>query len=178
MIVTPSTMIRVSVITCTHNPRESYFKRVLNALSAQTQPKSDWELIIVDNASTCPLVEKFDLTWHPSARHVREDELGLTPARLRGISEAKGEVLVFVDDDNVLSETYIAEAIAIGERHSFLGAWGAGTLKPEFESPPPRWAAPYLPVLAVRAVGAVRWSNDVSDWPATPLGAGLCVRNA
>ena len=174
MIISSGTQVKLSVITCSHNPRESYLRRVLDALSAQTQPKTDWELILVDNASTLPLAERFDLSWHPDARHVREAELGLTPARLRGISEAKADVIVFVDDDNVLSEMYIAEAMAIGERYPFLGAWGAGTITPEFESPPPRWAMPHLPWLALREVSTILWSNEV--WMATPLGAGLCVR--
>ena len=33
------------------------------------------------------LAERFDLSWHPHAHQIREHELGLTPARLRGIGE-------------------------------------------------------------------------------------------
>src|ERR1700722_2249773 len=100
-------MFAVSVIICSHNPRENYLRRVLDALRAQTLPAQEWELLLVDNASTEPLAGRFDLSWHPNARHVREEKTGLTPARLRGIAEANGELLVFVDDDNVLRSDYL-----------------------------------------------------------------------
>ena len=167
---------RLSVIICTHNPRADYLARVIEALKKQTLPNNRWELLLIDNASQERLECAWDLTWHPNPRHLREDELGLTPARLRGITEAKGDILVFVDDDNVLSETYLAEALLIGERYSFLGAWGAGVVTPEFESPPPQWVLPYFPYLALREGSRVCWSNDVNDGAATPLGAGLCIR--
>src|SRR5258706_13145188 len=96
-----------SVIICTHNPRADYLKRVLGALKAQTLPKEQWELLLIDNASKESISKLCDLTWHPQARHVREDELGLTAARLRGIAESMGNVLVFIDDDNLLEEDYL-----------------------------------------------------------------------
>ena len=94
-------MPELSVIICTHNPREGILNRVLDALKAQTLPRGRWELLLVDNASKVPLDSQWDLTWHAQARHIREEELGLTPARLRGIRESQGKLLVFVDDDNV-----------------------------------------------------------------------------
>ena len=44
---------------------------------------------------------------HPRGRVVREDRLGLTHARTRGIEESSGEVILFVDDDNILREDYL-----------------------------------------------------------------------
>ena len=41
------------------------------------------------------------------------ERLGLTPARLRGIRESRGELLVFVDDDNVLERDYLEVALAL-----------------------------------------------------------------
>jgi len=169
-------MTFISVIICSHNPRPDYLRRVLDALRAQTLPQDQWELIIVDNRSDEPLEGRFDISWHPHARYVREDELGLTPARLRGIAEAKGHLLVFVDDDNVLAEEYLATALSISEEYPFLAAWGAGLLEPEFETTPPVWSRPHWGHLAIRQVPTVRWSNGTSDWDATPVGAGLCVR--
>src|SRR3989442_702908 len=92
----------ISVIICTHNPRPDYLERVLEALKAQTLSSEQWELVLVDNASRDQLSSWVQLSWHPQARCIRENELGLTPARLRGISEAVGKLFVFVDDDNVL----------------------------------------------------------------------------
>ena len=108
-----STMLDASVVICTHNPRSDYFARVLDGLRNQTLPLHKWELLIVDNASRLPLVA--DYSWHPLARHILESELGLTPARRRGIREASADVIIFVDDDNVLEENYLREAIKLGQ---------------------------------------------------------------
>lgn len=169
--------MKLSVIICTRNPRESYLVRVLEALRNQSLSKDQWELLIVDNASDQPLAGRFALDWHPAGRHVREMEPGLTPARLRGIREAVGDILVFVDDDNVLEPTYLETAERISHTHPFLGAWG-GEIAGEFEVEPPADLVRYLGVLALREVLAPRWSNALDDWKSQPFGAGLCVRRA
>src|SRR5262245_36682556 len=124
-------MVGTSVIISTHNPRPAYLGRVLDALRAQTLAKEQWELIVVDNVCTEPLDSRVDLSWHPAARILREDELGLTPARLRGIAESAGAILIFVDDDNVLATDYLEQSLKIGADFPFLGAWG-GSIDLEF----------------------------------------------
>jgi glycosyltransferase involved in cell wall biosynthesis len=168
-------MAKISVIVCTHNPRRDYLRRVLDALNAQTLPKQDWELLVVDNASDERLAETCDLSWHPRARHIREDDLGLTPARLRGITEARGELLVFVDDDNLPASDFLEQAAGIHGQYPYLGAFGAGSLEPEFEVQPPPEIRPRVHLLALRNVSSVRWSNNASDFDSIPWGAGLCV---
>lgn len=167
---------RASVVICTHNPRTDYLTRVLNALKAQTLAFDQWELLLIDNASAEPIAPRFDLSWHPNARHVREDELGLTPARLRGIKEAAGEVLVFVDDDNVLDSDYLEQSLKIVAKYPFLGAWG-GSVVPEFEMNPEdsmrRWGSFWG-----RNFASATWGNDRANWGDTmPYGAGLCIRS-
>ncbi len=168
-------MPEIAVILCTHNPRPDYLTRALEALAAQTYAREDWELLIVDNASKSPLPEGFDVSWHPHARVVREERLGLTPARLRGIMETSADVIVFVDDDNLLEPDYLRLAREVAGNYPFLGAWGGSQIG-VFEVQPPEWAQPYLSYLAVREVSTDRWSNDPEHWDATPYGAGLCVR--
>ena len=164
-----------SVIVCTHNPRPDYLRRVIDALAAQTLSTLRWELLLVDNASADPLCGRCDVSWHPNARHIRESDLGLTPARLRGISEARGKLLVFVDDDNVLAADYLERALGIAGAWPLLGAWG-GTIVGEFETRPQPWAEPLLAFLGIRKFDIAVWSNNPDDWHAQPCGAGLCVR--
>ena len=165
----------LSVILCTHNPRLDYLGRVLDALKAQTLRKEQWELLLIDNASKEPLAKSRDLSWHPHGRTIREEELGLTPARLRGIKESTGELLVFVDDDNVLDPEYLRAALGIADQWPNLGAFG-GSVKGEFEAPPPDWITPYLEGLVVWELDRDYWSN-LGGWSqASPYGAGLCVR--
>ncbi|GAX42113.1 family 2 glycosyl transferase [Tolypothrix sp. NIES-4075] len=168
-----------SVIICTHNPRRDYLERVLQALKKQTLPTDLWELLLIDNASAQPLSEEIDLTWHSKSRHIREEQLGLTAARLRGIKEATAETLIFVDDDNVLDPDYLAVALKISKDFSIIGAWG-GQVIPELEEEPPEWIKPdlknFLQSLACREFFQDKWSNLIHEYETTPCGAGLCVR--
>ncbi len=169
--------LSISAIICTHNPRPDYLRRVLDALKAQTLPKEQWELLFIDNASKEVLAGKWDLSWHPQARHVREGQLGKVQALMAGIKEADGGLLVIVDDDNVLDPGYLAACGQISRDWPFLGAWG-GSIVAEFEEPPPKWAKPYLRYLAIREVTHDQWSNlsDPKYFGLLPWGAGMCVR--
>lgn len=168
---------KLSVIICTHNPRENNLSRVLGALSRQTLAREQWELLLIDNASSEPLAKRWNVAWLPQSRIVREDELGLTPARLRGIREARSELLIFVDDDNVLDPDYLENSLSISEQFPTLGAWGGQNL-PEFERPPEDYESVYLPYLACRRVEQDRWSNFPYYTDSCPFGAGLCVRTS
>lgn len=165
----------ISVITCTHNPRQDYLDKVLAALKSQTLPLEQWEYLLIDNASDRQLSSEIDLGWHPNARHLREDRLGLTPARLRGIQEAKADILIFVDDDNVLDSDYLEVTLQISKNWSILGAWG-GQIRGEFELSPPEWTKPYWKNLGIRDLDRDRWSNLLHQHETTPCGAGMCVR--
>jgi len=166
----------ISVIICTHNPRKDYFERVLHALRAQTLPQNQWELLIVDNASAHPIAPNWDISWHADARHVREEQLGLSLARLRGIAETNGEVLVFVDDDNVLADNYLNEALRIAAEWPQLGVWGSGCTLPEFELEPPDKIRRYIHYLTIVDINAPRWTNIPNCYDAFPCGAGVCLR--
>jgi glycosyltransferase involved in cell wall biosynthesis len=151
-------------------------ERTLESLRAQDLAPDQWELIVVDNLSSEPLSTCCDLSWHPQGRVVVEPELGLTPARLRGLAEAAGEIIVFADDDNVLSSDYLRQVMAIFEDQPRLGCIGAGILKPEFESEPLPETRPYLSYLALREMDRDVWGNHITAW--IPWGAGLAVRKA
>jgi glycosyltransferase involved in cell wall biosynthesis len=186
--------LAVSVVVPTHNPREDYLARVIDALRQQTMSKELWELVIVDNGSREALegvsgqasgvIEKanrIDLSWHPHARVVREERLGLTFARLRAIAEAKGELIVWVDDDNVLDPNYLSGAVEAFELHPRLGSAG-GKSVPEYEVQPPDWYDPNLVPLGIRDLGDRKifmgWgAAEPRDYPAAaPIGAGMVTR--
>jgi glycosyltransferase involved in cell wall biosynthesis len=168
-------MTRLSVIICTHNPKADQLQRVLDALAAQTLPRSHWDLLLIDNASHIDLAAHCDLSWHPSSRSVREDTLGLTPARVRGIRECRSEVLVYVDDDNVLDANYLQTVLDLMDSHPSLGAIGAGALEPEFAVKPSPELVPHVALLALRCLSQAAWSRNPTDTACVPWGAGLCV---
>jgi glycosyltransferase involved in cell wall biosynthesis len=136
----------------------------------------------VDNASTNrTALASFDLAWHPAARVLREPVPGLTPARLCGIRAAQGDVLVFVDDDNVLAPDYLAHVATVFARDAKLGAAG-GIVQPEWETLPPPWLEEFRGLLALRDFGRetkLRTGGPGAIWPDfAPVGAGMCVRGA
>jgi glycosyltransferase involved in cell wall biosynthesis len=167
--------MKVSVIICTHNPRTEYLRRVLVALEGQTLPKSEWELLLIDNASNEALTNRVKVAWHPAGRIVREEEIGLSAARIRGFTESQGEILILVDDDNVLNSDYLEQSLRIAREWPQLGVWG-GSIVPEFEVAPAEHLRPYLKDLALREVKQARWGNVWHCQDAEPRGAGLCIR--
>jgi len=169
--------MELSVIICAHNPRLEYLNLTLDGLKAQTLSFEQWELILIDNASSQALAEQCDLSWHVNARCIREDELGLTPARMRGIREAKGDVLVFVDDDNILPPKYIETALELLRKNKWLGVAGAATMTPRYETEPDPQIRDYCyGLLALRNDGQDRFTNLPLVNSALPAGAGMCVR--
>jgi glycosyltransferase involved in cell wall biosynthesis len=169
-------MITVSVVICSHNPRVDYLSRVLEALRNQSLPVTQWELLLIDNASKEPLAATWDISWHPNARHIVESELGLANARQMGIQQAAASTLVFVDDDNVLESDYLSEVLKIGHQWPRLGIWGSNSISGKFEISPSKDLEPYLPYLALRDAKATCWTNVATCREALPCDAGLCIR--
>lgn len=164
----------ISVVVCTRNPRPGVFDRVLQCIAAQTLPATRWEVVVVDNGSAPPVTIG---NGHGLAnvRIVCEPTTGLTPARIRGIGEALGEIVVFVDDDNLLDSDYLQQAVRIAAEFPSIGAFG-GRITPEFETTPPDWLGPFASHLAIVDFRRNTWTNNPADYALIPCGAGLCVR--
>lgn len=167
--------MKASVVICTRNPQLAVFNRVVAALSAQTLNAADWEVVIVDNGSAPPVVIQPPLRLPAAARVVVEPQAGLPFARIRGIRESVGELIVFVDDDNLLDPRFLETAVRLADEFPQIGVFG-GRIVGEFEVPPPQWLTPFLSHLAVVDVARDEWSNLSDDRAVLPCGAGLCVR--
>lgn len=167
----------ISVITCSHNPRADDVSHAIEALANQTLDKQRWEYLLVDNASDEPLALRVDLSWHPRGRHVREEKLGVTHARLRGIQETTSDLLVFVDDDNLLDPDYLEQVVDLARAWPTIGAF-SGQVRGAFQNPPPAWTRKYWNCLAIREFDQDRWSNVPGLEHTMPNGAGLCVRRS
>ena len=100
----------LTAIICTYN-REKYIGPLLEALAANDLPKSEYEILLVDNNcadNTRGVCETFHRE-HPDVqfRYTVEPEQGLSAARNRGIREAKGDCIVYVDDDAYVEPSYL-----------------------------------------------------------------------
>ena len=69
-------------------------------------------------------------------RVVSEPKLGLAFARARGIDEARGEIISFVDDDNWLCRTWVQTVCDVMRSHPEVAALG-GIIEPAFETTRP-----------------------------------------
>jgi glycosyltransferase involved in cell wall biosynthesis len=116
-------------------------------------------------------------------RVIREDKLGLTHARLRAIAEANGDLLVWCDDDNLLSPDYLENAIEAFRKYPRLGIAGGKSI-PEYLEPPQEWYRPDLAPLGCRDHGDL---EEIMSWMGggerfypshAPIGAGMVTRQS
>ncbi len=106
---------------------------------------------------------------------VPEEQLGLSHAHLRGFTEARAELICFVEDDNWIGADYIATAVEILSQHPEVGACG-GRSDPVCELQPPAWFDRFRHCYATGAQG--ERSGDVTWGRGWLWGAGLVVRRA
>jgi glycosyltransferase involved in cell wall biosynthesis len=132
--------MRVSVVMATYD-RAHLLPGVLGALASQEAPDSlRWEIVVVDNNScdsTAQEVAAFSRTATVPVRYVFEPRQGLSHARNRGVDEAQGDILAFLDDDVLPAPDWIARVAGAIERWEADGV--GGRILPRWESPPPPW---------------------------------------
>jgi glucosyl-dolichyl phosphate glucuronosyltransferase len=105
----------MTVLICTHN-RASQLEGALRSLESQSLSKDSFEVVVVDNASTDAtqgVFKDFAQRGILNLRYVMELDLGLDAARNRGIRDARGEIVAFLDDDARARADW-AEAILAG----------------------------------------------------------------
>ena len=83
-------------------------ERTLRSLLDQTLPRDEYEIIVVDDASTDNTAE---VVRRYPVKCVRQSHLGPATARNRGAAEAAGEILVFVDADCVADKSFVEEIL-------------------------------------------------------------------
>jgi glycosyltransferase involved in cell wall biosynthesis len=91
----------ITVIICTRN-RAKLLRDAMASVVEQGIPKSDYEIVVVDNASTDEtpdVVAEFRGSAH--IRYVHEEKLGLCIARNTGWRAASGRYVAFFDDDAI-----------------------------------------------------------------------------
>jgi len=148
--------MKVTVIICTRN-RSSQLAVVLRSAQDMAIPKGiDWELLVVDNGSsdnTAETVESFRNAL--PIRYVREDVVGLSSARNRGVREARGDYICWTDDDVMIHPGWLLAYVRAFERYPEASIFG-GKVLPRLEAPTPKWFAKFKDVPPITAVLAKR----------------------
>ena len=103
------------------------------------------EILVVDNNTDEEFaadLRKYCALLDGEVRYVRQPSPGLTAARHRGISESRGEILIFVDDDVEVSGGWL-EAIRTGFLNPDVGMIGGPSI-PRFTGSVPNWFWSFL----------------------------------
>ena len=130
--------LRLSIVICTYN-RADLARQAIASVLAQDFPRSEYELLVVDNRSTDhtgAMTQEFCAS-NPNVRYLIEKEIGLSHARNCGWQAARGEYVAYIDDDCKVPPSWLSAAFGIIAGQPPL-AFG-GPYYAFYNSPKPAW---------------------------------------
>ena len=115
---------KISVIIPSFKP-DNYINECLTSLAVQTLSKESYEVIVILNGCNEPwksnlesLIEKLEIE-HGMCGSLLHNEWGnVSNARNIGLSQAKGEYICFIDDDDYVSDTYLDELLKKADKET------------------------------------------------------------
>lgn len=133
-----SSSLAVSVLIATRN-RSSLLEQTIGRLVQQDIPKSEWELIIIDNGSS-------DATQETLARVrrrlplvvFREPRPGKNQALNRALPHVRGDLVAFTDDDIIPDPGWLRNLLEAAQRWPDDTIFG-GLIEPLFPAGAPSW---------------------------------------
>lgn len=136
-----STLPSVTIAIPTYN-RARLLTQTLERLTQQDYPADRMEILIIDNNSpddTRGAVAAFQSAAHPP-RHILETQQGANYARNRALAEARGEIIVYGDDDILMEPGWLRELMQpfANDPNRRIGAV-AGEVEPIFPDGCPDW---------------------------------------
>jgi glycosyltransferase involved in cell wall biosynthesis len=151
--------ITVSVIICSHN-RADLLCGAIRSLMNQTVSDEAFEIIVVDNASTDGTKEmvRRESRQLMNLIYVHEPRLGVSKARNRGWSMARGSYVAWLDDDAKACPGWVEAVIRRfdSDKEGLIGELG-GKISPIWGAPPPDWIS-----------DSMRRSLTILSWSETP----------
>lgn len=135
-----ATIPHVSVCICTYK-RLELLSRLLEGLRTQeTQGRFTYSVVIVDNdaaESARAVAEEFRSSSGIETVYCVEPKQNIALARNKAVASARGEFVLFVDDDEFTVDTWISTLVNACDRYNADGA--LGPVKPHFDVTPPKW---------------------------------------
>lgn len=140
-----STM-HLSVVICTYN-RGKYLAMVLNSLKDQNLPLHEFEIIIINNNSTDDtdqIIKSYQQNNPELPLHYYiEYQQGISYARNRGVEAARGDIIVFIDDDETVDPDFLQQINLFFTKYPDAGI-SSGPVIPVYETAKPEWLSPYI----------------------------------
>jgi len=134
----------ISAIISTYN-REKYLPKLFKSICKQDY--LNFEILIINNNSpgNTKVLSEFFIKSNPKLKikYFLETQQGLSFGRNRGIKEAKGDFIIFLDDDAFISNNYFHKIAFYFNQYSDVMAIG-GKILLDYESIIPKWENPYL----------------------------------
>src|SRR5689334_13044424 len=99
----------VSVVIPTYNRAHTVVDAVVSVLS---QTYEDLELVVVDDGSTDDTAERIAAVRDPRLSYVRAGHAGVSAARNLGVKHTHGELVAFLDSDDLWRREKLAHEVA------------------------------------------------------------------
>lgn len=166
---------KISVIICSYN-RQDYIINAIDSLYNQTIPRSDYEVLVIDNNSrdnTVQVVQAYqemhkDLNFFFTVETMQ----GASWARNTGAREAHSPWLVFMDDDAIAEPDFLERILLFFSTHPEADGLG-GRIIPRYIPAKPKWISHHVASL----VGNFDYSKEVKifDDGRYPLESNMVV---
>ncbi|MGO9019929.1 MAG: glycosyltransferase [Syntrophobacteraceae bacterium] len=149
--------MQITVAICTYN-RCSLLAQTLGQMTNLVIPSGiEWELLVVNNNSTDSTEEVIkSFSTSLPIRHVFEPRPGKSNALNAASRSARGQYILWTDDDVLVDRGWMAAYWEALERRPDAGFFG-GPIEPLFEGSPPKWLKRCLPQIeeayAIRDLG-------------------------
>lgn len=135
------------------------------------------ELLIIDNNSTDSTrhVSEEYCSQHPNACYALASQPGLSNARNKGVTEARGRIIAYVDDDVLFDPGWLEAVIDIFEKHPDASCMGGKSI-PKFDAGQPDWACEEVLTIygSTQSGDSVKWMT----YPEHPFGLNMAfIRN-
>lgn len=167
----------MTVAICTRN-RVPLLARCLAALAAADRPDLPFEILVVANDCSDDTVAVANGFRQQLPMAVVEEAVpGLSYARNRAVAEARGRLIVWLDDDALVNKAFLRAYAAAMQDSPDCAIFG-GAIVPHFEGGAPVWLLAGLPAVetafaARRPASPDRFHGEGTD---VPFGANYAVR--
>ena len=181
--------MRATIQLCTYN-RAQLLERVLDACFEQTAAPDEYEVVLVNDGSTdgrtSEVIERARKRATCSFTPIEQPNSGLAKGRNNGIAHARGERIIFIDDDVLPLPNFVEEHLRSHEAHPLAIVRGGAINVENFEElPPPVWSLKdysgnyfwttnvSVPLKTIRAIGGFNETFAEYGWEDIDVGLRL-----